>query len=751
MPSREQLETALRNADAAGDTGAAAQLATALREGALESFDPAGEIGAQPSEGLSLEDIDKAFLSIPGVRPLAELAAGANRTIAGMIDFIGPDTINAALQMAGIEKRMTTATELTSPAATFMEPGLGQEIMSSVGEVLPAALGAGAYLRSLSSKLPAFAPGETAGTGVIRQLGTQTGAQDVTLGALSGAGAALGEEVAGETGELVGSILAPMTGALAKTAMTKLVNIGKQGIEQLMRSTSGMSEEGASTLLAESMVREGLSPEEVTRKIAELGPEAIPADVGINFSRLLRTASNKIPRIEGQASEVFAARHAGQGNRMLSAFDDATGTPSLSVDDEIVRLNKTIKPQVDELYAAARLKSEEVLKAPPEKPKGRISTVTGDPRRSPVTGDIISPSAKSKGRRSPVTGELVTPPVTDKTIRSTIADKPSRSPVTGKQPTLTKLERLLAGENITGKAKKAADIELNAKRLSGEPVTSLDVIDANKRALDDLIIANIRKGETNKSRSFVKLKNLLVNEVDALIPEYKAARSAFAGKAALEDAAESGGLFLKMKPSDMKDLTQTMGESERRFFKLGAKKAILEKLDDIQTSADAVKRLFGKNGDVKKLRYLFDDEAAFNKFNDTLRKEANFVLTRRAAQANSTTAKQLSDEMNATETLSNAAQALTSPLGTANVLGRTIRGLSSKKGTAEYTAALEEVGDILLSKGFDPDKLQSMLRQGNAKKIEEVFRKVIKENLTAPSFAPTTSIAAGAESLTEGN
>ena len=189
----------------------------------------------------------------------------------------------------------------------------------------------------------------------------------------------------------------------------------------------------------------------------------------------------------------------------------------------------------------------------------------------------------------------------------------------------------------------------------------------------------------------------------------------------------------------MEQLTKTMGESEKRMFKLGAKQAIFDKVDDLSTSADAVKRMFGKNGDVKKLQYLFDDNAAYKQFSDTLKREADFVLTRRAAQANSTTAKQLSDEMGASEAFNNALQAVQSPVQAAGMLGRVLGGLSAKRGDAAFTKALEEVGDILLTKGMSPDKIQSLLRRGSAKQIEAALRSSIRKELSAPRIVPVTT------------
>jgi UDP-N-acetylmuramoylalanine-D-glutamate ligase len=171
-----------------------------------------------------------------------------------------------------------------------------------------------------------------------------------------------------------------------------------------------------------------------------------------------------------------------------------------------------------------------------------------------------------------------------------------------------------------------------------------------------------------------------------------------------------------------------MSESERRFFKLGAKDAIIEKIDSLQFNADAVKRLFGKNGDVKKLKLLFDDDNSFKRFNDTLQREADFVLTRRAAQANSTTAKQISDDVSASEVINATTQAISTPAGAANVVGRIMGGLSKSKSSQEYTKALEDAGDVLLAKGVNSETIQSILKSGSRERITSAIRSATKSN-----------------------
>lgn len=631
----------------------------------------------------------------------AELASGINRGVLGAVDFFTTDQVNALLQLSGSEKRIPSLSIIgeefgAPPAETFL-PGQTGRTLGAAGEVIPAAVGIGGLLRKGVQQLPALAEAsETAIRGVVRQLGKTTVGADVGLGAASGGGAQIGEEEGGDTGALVGSFLAPVTATGVKSSIEGLLKLGKRGVQSLIGSVEGMSDDGAAKLLAEAMIKSELGPDDIAKRIKDLGPEAIPADAGETFTRLLKAASNKIPRISGQAKEVLNARDSGKGNRLLGALDDATGTASLSVDDEIIRINKALAPEIREAYTAARAKSDIVF-AP-----------------KPVTPEVV-----------PLPGVGLSGAGLKKVVE---------------KPVQTRLEKLLSGEGVAGsKVKSKVDLELKAKRLSGETVSKLDTIDATKRALDDEIQKSIREGSSNKGRSLVILKNSLLKEADKAIPEYKKARDLFAGKAALESAADQGSLFLKMKSRDVVELNKSFGESEKRFYKLGAKQAIADKIDDIQTTADTVRRLFGKGGDVKKLRSLFDDQKSFDRFSNTLEKEAQFIATRRAIQGNSTTAQQALDVKSASEILGDTIELTSSPVGAARFFGKVLKGFSAKKGSDENLKAFEDVGDLLLAKGINPERISDLIRKGNKKDLQAIMKNVLKKELTSKAISQITT------------
>lgn len=599
---------------------------------------------------------------------VGEIGAGANKGVLGLLDFLSTDQFNAAAQLFGSDIRVPTLSGSefgqSLSGGGFVPEGTARNVLRGAGEAIPAALGGGALLRQAAGAIPATVSAvERTAPALLRQLGSGTVAADVGFGAASGAGAEVGREGFGDTGAIAGSILAPLGAAGLKS----IFSAGANGIRSLMGSVSNMSDDGAATLLANAMVREGISPEDAAARLAQLGPDALPADLGTSFGRLLRDASNKIPRIEGQAATKLKVRQEGQAQRVTNALDDATGTPLLNVDDEIARLSAVEGPRITRLYSEARQQN---------------------------------------------------------------------------LPVSEKLKNLLEGNNSVGRAREAAEVRLSDRRAVGDAIGEIDAIDATKQVLDDQIGVALRAGENNKVRDLVRLKNAMIDEVDSALPQYKEARDAFAGKAQLESAADAGADFFKMKPRDVENFVKSMGESEKRMFKLGAKQALLDKLDAKQVNRDAVKALFGKGGDMRKLRALFDDPQQFKSFSDTLEREANFVLTRRAAQANSTTAKQLFDEQSSSTALNDASALLGDPLAGANAVQRILRGFGNKKGSAANIEALEKAGDMLLQSGMNPDKLSALLRKGSARQVESALNNALKKALKSKAIQPTVIGAA---------
>jgi hypothetical protein len=138
----------------------------------------------QPSQPEQQDSFGENTLDV-----LGELAAGANRSVTEFIDFLGPDTANAILSLAGSEKRVPTLTGALEPTGIqggFMKPGAARDVVSAAGSVLPAAAGFAPVVgRNLA----------TAGGAAAEMLGAGTAAVAGPFGAATQAASRIGREL----------------------------------------------------------------------------------------------------------------------------------------------------------------------------------------------------------------------------------------------------------------------------------------------------------------------------------------------------------------------------------------------------------------------------------------------------------------------------------------------------------------------------------------------------------------------------
>jgi len=571
-----------------------------------------------------------------------EAMAGVNRSATQLLDFLGPDQINAALELFGSDKRVPTLTETLSAgtAGGFMEEGLARDIVSAAGEVGGAAIAPQAALGKMAASLPKLVGQEGVAAGAVREMAKQGVGETAALSAASGAGQEIGQEYGGTTGGIAGSIVAPLIAMSSAGGLTKLLS-NVTSANQLGNALESMSDDAAKNVLFDAMQKEGIGPGDVVARLEDLGGKGVLADAGESFRRTLRAIVNETPRLEGATKSQLAQRQQGQGERIVESFGKESGIGTGTISEAVESLEKATGPRIKELYDSALSK--------------------------PI-------------RFSP------------------------------------KLKALFEGDNSVSKAAKKAEARIADKRAAGDEISNIDLIDQTKRVMDDEINALMRQGKNNKARDIIRLKNAMLEEADAAIPEYKEARSLFAGKAALESAGDAGANIFKAKPADVKALVATMGDSEKKMFVLGAKEAIIDKIDQSAGTADIVRKIFSKGGDVKKLSHLFEAPADFARFEKAMRREAEFTATRNAITGNSTTARQLSDQQAVTDAMGLSDIATINPLA----LGRNIAAKMSESKTIKQKIAFE--------KGLEK-AAKLLMKEDASKEIFDVLDKAAKENL----------------------
>lgn len=281
MPTKQQLESALRNAHNAGDTAAAKKLANALKAGQYDQPE------TTPTANVETQAVSETRQGIQAITPEAiaqsmtntdvggqlsgvanEFASGANRKILGIIDSLGPDRVNDIFQMAGYGRpieplQSSLSGSVAPPQGTYSDTPLGR-IAGAAGGAGVEGVAGGTVLRGLAATLPAVT--NTAG-GVLKSMAASAPSVDALYGGIAGgAGQTAKEAGAGEGGQMAASILAPLgagTAGALFSGMTASV-LGRLGAKNIVDS-AGLPTKALQTALSKRGVDYGaLMGEDVT-------------------------------------------------------------------------------------------------------------------------------------------------------------------------------------------------------------------------------------------------------------------------------------------------------------------------------------------------------------------------------------------------------------------------------------------------------------------------------------------------------
>ncbi len=571
-------------------------------------------------------------------------------------------------------------------------------------------------------------------------------AQIPERGAFSGEGAVA--DIAGATGEVLGSAV-PVGQAMrfAQQAIPKAIPTGRQFVETAKRvgrellETTPQQEAGfgAAAVAGGEMAQElgGEDADIVGQILAPMTAMGIKSGAGRLFDRLF---SN--PR---SVEQLALSLNSVQNDAAADLLSEALTREGMTVDEAILKLDElgpdAIPADIAQsfrrlLRAAGNLNPNlqgRTARELGERNVGQAGRVAEDVDFGLQSPDMTVEQAIAGLR------EATRPAITE--LYAEASATPFR--VSGR------LKALLEGDNDLGRARQAAEIRLSNRRALGDEITHFDVIDATKQELDDQIGVALRQGENNKARELTRLKNEMIKEADAQIPKYKQARETFAGERALESAAEQGELFLKANRRQVIDTVKNMKPAEMNMYRLGARQAIMDKIDVTNISADLMKRMFGRNGDVVKLRAVFPDEQSFQQFLRAMKREAEFMLTRRTALENSTTVQQAQDIGGFRQTFGRITALFGNPAQASAEVANIFDGLGKEKNSKEFAAALQSAGDILLTSGMNPATVRSLLERGNTRRLrQELQNNLLLNPSRATRFGAQTARSATAAQMT---
>lgn len=187
---------------------------------------------------------------------------------------------------------------------------------------------------------------------------------------------------------------------------------------------------------------------------------------------------------------------------------------------------------------------------------------------------------------------------------------------------------------------------------AGEPAT-MAVWDRIKRGLDDVIglkkrgvdVGTANNAAKSTLADAVRTKQELLAVLDDLVPDYKRARDAFSGPAALKDAMEEGRALFATKPIDLRAMLDGMTASERDAFRVGAAQALREKVGT-ESGQTAILKFWKEPATRERLQAVFPNARTYRQFEAALLGEGQLKLLEQVGRGSQTAARQsrLDDE-----------------------------------------------------------------------------------------------------------
>jgi hypothetical protein len=207
-----------------------------------------------------------------------------------------------------------------------------------------------------------------------------------------------------------------------------------------------------------------------------------------------------------------------------------------------------------------------------------------------------------------------------------------------------------------GRAMNPSDYAIVGTDEQGEPiigkVPTMRLLAVAKEGLDRILqspsMRNELTQELNKEGVAVdQVRREFLKELDGINPDYKAARAQWGGDTQSMVALKAGQDFLKAHPDQIKSTVQDMSPSDKEFYKLGAASSLRKIIAQTGAQGDEARRIVGNAYTRAQLRPLFDDNASYEKFIDSVKAETTMFQTRFATLGGSQSAARLAEDQSA--------------------------------------------------------------------------------------------------------
>lgn len=218
---------------------------------------------------------------------------------------------------------------------------------------------------------------------------------------------------------------------------------------------------------------------------------------------------------------------------------------------------------------------------------------------------------------------------TPRTVKQPVFDKYQGLPM---DPVISQIMETPEGKKAMGQAfrfiqnvpgKKAGKTDLQG--MITKP--SLEFYDLIVDGFDQNIAAEEKGGERTKMGDIIRdLRQMFVDRVDGMAPEYKDVRQQAGADLEVRDALHQGKNFQKLAPEQLEQIAAGLGFHEKNAFRTGIAQNLYEMLD--KSSSDnfnAAQKIVGSPRTMAQIKPFFDNAAQLKIFQTALEKESELM------------------------------------------------------------------------------------------------------------------------------
>jgi hypothetical protein len=513
---------------------------------------------------------------------------------------------------------------------------------------------------------------------VLRSVGSGLG-----FGIVGGAGEAKELEDVPQEAAMSGATSAVLGGAtegVMKAVRPVKQVIGAQAARIIPESVRGMvggsSVDIARRRVAQAMLRDGATTDQVMARMSKLGDDAILAESsGYNTRDLLDTMATLTGRTKNYTEQFIRARQAQRGTKIAEAAQTQLSPSGARLADSVESLLTKRDVEATPLYD--QLKTVTI-------------TLDDDLKQildaSKKLGAFARAEKISTGLREPFT-------LKDVNKATDVA-----------MPDLDKVKR------------------------------GLDDIISSKSAVND------RGEINEFGRSVIQLKKDLVKRLDDMTLDqetgkslYASARNAYAGPSALISAAELGRTVLNKPAATIRSLVKDMSDSELESFRVGAYEGLRD-LAGTRSGQTRLLNMWDEKATQERLKEIFPSQRAYREFASTVAAEARKKEIQSVGRGSPTAGREARMEDVGMETLKDTAN-IAAAAKTMDINSLINMLSSNMKRTSVPEPVRNEIGRILMSRATSGDEIR-MLRNAMEKMKREQEAQSATSGLIGSQLTP---------------